>query len=113
MHSLHPPFGWRFVLSLEFHPQSNGMIELFHHSLKSSLRARLAGSDWVAHQPLVMLCLQASPKNDFGFSPAEAVFSSTLSLPGEFLEHSKIPPEIFSVELSKQSSVSPDLLDIT
>ena len=71
------------------------MIECFHHSLKSSLRARLAGSDWVAHLPLVMLGLQAFPKDDSGFSPAEAVFGSTLSLPGEFLEHSEIPLQIF------------------
>ena len=42
-----------------------------------------------------MLGLRSSPKDDSGFSPAEAVFGSPLSLPGEFLKHSKIPPEIF------------------
>ena len=31
------------------HPQSNGMIERFHRSSKSDLRARLAGSDWIHH----------------------------------------------------------------
>ena len=71
------------------------MIERFHCSHKSSLRARLSGSDWVALLPLVMLGLRASPKDDSGFSPAEAVFGTALSLPGEFLEHSEIPPEIF------------------
>ena len=35
-----------------FNPQSNGMVERFHRSLKSSLRARLAGSDWFSHLPL-------------------------------------------------------------
>ena len=43
----------------------------------------------------MMLGLRASPKDDSGFSPAEAVFGSTLSLPGKFLEHSEIPSEIF------------------
>ena len=71
------------------------MIERFHRSLKSSLRARLAGSEWVNHLPLVMLGLRASPKDNSGFSPAKAVYSSVLSLPDEFLEHSEIPPEIF------------------
>ena len=71
------------------------MIECFHGSLKLSLRARLAGSDWVSPLPLVMLGLQSSPKNDSGFSPAEAIFSSPLSLPGEFLKHTEFPPEIF------------------
>ena len=42
-----------------------------------------------------MLGLQASPQDDSGFSPAEAVFGSTLSLPGKFLKHSEIPLEIF------------------
>ena len=71
------------------------MIERFHRSLKSSLRARLAGSNWVTHLPLVMLGLRSSPKDDSEFSPAEAVYGSTLSLPGEFLEHSELPLESF------------------
>ena len=36
-----------------FHPQSNGLVERFHRSLKSSLRASLADSDWFPHLPLV------------------------------------------------------------
>ena len=71
------------------------MIECFHPSLKSSLLARLDGSDWVSHLPLVMLGLRSSPKDNSGFSPAEAVFGCPLSLPGKFLEHLEIPPEIF------------------
>ena len=77
------------------------MIECFHRSLKSSLWARLVSYDWVSHLPLVMLGLRTSPKDDSGFSPAEAFYGSPLSLPGEFLEHSEYPLEIFSVELRK------------
>ena len=32
-------------MSTSFHPQNNGMIECFHHSLKSPLHSTLAGSD--------------------------------------------------------------------
>ena len=42
-----------------------------------------------------MLGLQASPKHDSGFSPAEAVFGTPLSLPGEFLEHPELPLDVF------------------
>ena len=83
------------IQTTSFHPQSNGMIERFHRSLKSSLQARLANSNWVAHLPLVMLGLWSSPKDNSGFSPAEAVYGSNLSLPGKFLEHSELPPEGF------------------
>ena len=90
-----PNLGISRIKIASFHPQSNGMIERFHRSLKSSLRARLASSDWVSHLPLVMLGLQSSPKDDSGFSLAKAVYGSNLSLPGEFLEHSEIPPDSF------------------
>ena len=71
------------------------MIERFHRSLKSSLRARLTGSEWIHCLPLVMLGLPAARKDDSGFSPAEAVYSSHLSLPGEFLKHPEFPQEAF------------------
>ena len=83
------------IKTTSFHPQSNGIIERFNRSLKSSLRARLASSDWVDHLPLVMLGLRSSPKDNSGFSPAEAVYGPTLSLPGKFLKHSEFPPEVF------------------
>ena len=91
------------------------MIERFHRSLKSSLRARLASSDWVAHLPLVMLGLRSSPKEDSGFSPAEAVYGSNLSLPGEFLKHSEIPPESFlrKIELAVQGFSGPPRHHVT
>ena len=101
------------IKTTSFHPQSNEMIERFHCSLKSSLRARLASSDWVTHLLLVMLGLQSLPKDNSRFSPAEAVYCSTLSLPGEFLKHSEFPQRFFSERLNNQSRVSPDLLDIT
>ena len=43
----------------------------------------------------MVLGLRSSPKDDSGFSAAEAVYGSTLSLPGEFLEHSELPLESF------------------
>ena len=55
----------------------------------------MAGSNCVSHLPLVMLGLRTDPKNDSGFSPAEAVYGTNLSLPGEFIKHSEFPPEVF------------------
>ena len=70
------------IQTTSYYLQSYGMIKRFHRSLKSALRAWLVGSDWIHHLSLVMLGLCAAPKDDSGFSPAEAVFGSHLSLPG-------------------------------
>ena len=40
------------------------------------------------------LGLWSSPKDDSGFSPAEAVYGTPLSLPGEFLKHPELPLDV-------------------
>jgi hypothetical protein len=77
------------------------MIERFHRSLKSSLRARAADSDWVSHLPLVLLGLRSVPKEDTGFSVSEAVYGSPLSIPGEFLDAPEIPSSQFISKVEK------------
>ena len=84
-----------------FHPQSNGMIERFHRSLKSALRARSSDSDWVFHLPLVLLGLRSVPKEDTGFSVSEAVYGSPLSIPGEFLDAPELPSSQFLSKMEK------------
>ena len=69
-----------------FHPQSNGLVEHFHCQLKVSLRARLAGSDWFYHLPLVLLGLCNVPRDD-----SAVLFGTPLALPGEFLNNPEVP----------------------
>ena len=45
-----------------FRPQSNGLVEKFHHRLKVSLRAWLSGIDWFHHLPLVLLGFRVFPE---------------------------------------------------
>ena len=71
------------------------MIERFHRSLKSALRSQLAGSDWFLHLPLVLLPLRTVPKDDTGLSGSEAVYGSSLTVPGEFLGSPELPPALF------------------
>ena len=84
-----------------FHPQANGMIERFHRSLKASLRARAADSDWVSHLPLVLLGLRSVPKDDTGFSVSEAVYGTALTIPGELLDGPELPSSQFISKIEK------------
>ncbi|XP_023322535.1 uncharacterized protein LOC111696949 [Eurytemora carolleeae] len=71
------------------------MVERFHRSLKSSLRARLANSDWISHLPMVLLGLRATPKDDTGLSVSEAVYGAPLTLPGELVDVPELLPDTF------------------
>jgi hypothetical protein len=91
--------GIKHKLTTAFHPQANGAVERFHRRLKEALRARLAGADWAAHLPWVMLGIRAAPREDSGISSVELVFGVPLSLPGPILSTAEPPPEQFVQQL--------------
>jgi cleavage and polyadenylation specificity factor subunit 1 len=76
----------RHVPTSSFHPQSNGILERWHRTLKSSLRAKSVGSTWAEKLPFILMGLRATPREETASSPAEAVFGSQLVLPGQFLD---------------------------
>jgi transposase InsO family protein len=77
--------GIKHTMSTTFNPQSNDLVQRAHRSLKDALKARLAGSEWVSHQPWVLLGLRAAPREDSGISAAKMVFGALLTLPGPWL----------------------------
>ena len=68
-----------------YHPQANGMIERFHRSPKTALKAGLTGLNWVEELPWILLGLRNAPKEEFGYSSAELVYGKSLTVPGEFI----------------------------
>ena len=56
-----------------YHPQSNGILERFHRTLKSSLKAH-NDTDWLNNLPWVMLGLRTALKNDSNLTSAELVY---------------------------------------
>ena len=104
--------GISHIQTTSFHPQSNGMIERFQRSLKCALRARMAGSDWVSHLPLVMLGLRTAPKDDSG----SLLLKLSLELTFLFQASSSNIPSFlrrfFSGRLNVPSLGTPDLLVI-
>ena len=80
--------GVKFHYTSAYHPQANGMIDRFHRTLKTALKARLTGPNWLELLPWVPLGLRTTPKEDLGYSSAELVFGERLTIPGEL-----VPPK--------------------
>ena len=85
--------GIRRSQTTSYHPQSNGLIERFHHYLKTSLWALLAGPNWICHLPLVLLGLHSVHKDDNGYL--------LLTLLGDFLDVAQFPTKVFLQSFEK------------
>ena len=70
--------------------------ERAHRQLKDALKSRLAGPDWLAHLPWVLLSLRATPKEDSNISAAELVYGAPLLLPGQLQCGPEPPPAVFA-----------------
>ena len=77
-----------------YHPQANGLVERFHRNLKSALRARLTGPNWLDELPWVLLGIRTAPKEDLNSSSAELVYGAPLTVPGDFVAtpHRQLDP---------------------
>ncbi|KMQ86215.1 gag-pol polyprotein [Lasius niger] len=75
--------GSRRIRTTAYHPQSNGMIERWHPSLKTAIKCQET-KNWIEALPVVLLGLRTSYKEDIKASTAEMVYGTTLKLPGEY-----------------------------
>lgn len=87
-------FGIRRIRISLYYPQADGMMVRFHRTLEAALTAH-DSPQWSRRLSTVLLAYSIKP--DFGASPAELVYGTTLRLPGE-LFHST-PVEQFSHDL--------------
>lgn len=85
--------GIKHYRTTSYHPQSNGMIERLHRTIKTALKCNNA-NDWVDCLPTILLAHRSILKEDIQATPAELVYGTTLRLPGEFFEQSnKVIPQ--------------------
>ena len=84
--------GFHRLRTCAYRPQSNGMIERFHRTLKTAIKAR--GQDWLKSLPVVLLGIRAMP-NESGSSPFTAVTGSMLLCPKLCLEGQAPPRSSF------------------
>ncbi len=69
-----------------YHPEANGAIERLHCRLKEALLVWAAVATLADESLWVLLSLRSQPREDIGFSPAEAVYGVPVVLPNEFLQ---------------------------
>jgi len=77
------------------HPQSNGIIERFHRTVKAAIKCQ-NDENWTKILPIIMLALRNVYKEDIKATPAEMVYGTSLKMPCDFFENIKV--DDFSTE---------------
>ena len=80
--------GFAHSTTTAYHPQSNGMVERLHRTLKERLMARACAtgaSSWMDHLPFVLLGLRTSVREDSNCAPADLLYGCHLRLPGDLV----------------------------
>lgn len=89
--SLVKKFGISRIRTTAYHPQSNGLIERWHRTLKAALMARGNSTQWTNELPTVLLGLRTALRSNSEFSPAMMTYGTTLRLPSDFITPSVEP----------------------
>ena len=92
-------FGVRLSRTTAYHPQSNGMVERLHRTMKAAIMCH-GDISWSDNLPAVLLGLRCHFKEDLGATPAELVYGEPIRVPGEFL--SPTPPTTDAPEFLHQ-----------
>jgi cleavage and polyadenylation specificity factor subunit 1 len=77
-HHLSQLVGFHRLRTCSYHPQSNGMIERCHRTVKAAMKARK--DEWLSALPIILLGVRCIP-NKSSFSPFTAVTGTTLLAP--------------------------------
>ena len=77
--------GCKHIRTTAYHPAANGMVERFHRQLKAALKAYPTSTNWMEYLPFFLLGIRASIKEGIGHTPAELLYGTTLTIPGQMV----------------------------
>lgn len=101
--------GVQRIRTSAYHPRANGMVERFHRSLKTALKA-YPTADWAVNLPFVLLGLRTAFKEDLNCSAAELVYGKSLDLPADFFSRprgTEIPGDLVADLKERMSKIVP------
>ena len=92
--------GAQHLKTTSYHPQSNGLIERMHRTLKAAISCHDTDS-WTKILPTVLLGMRSAHKEDLGASSAEFLYGENFKLPGQFFSETKVehPQSNFLLQL--------------
>ncbi|CAH8676919.1 unnamed protein product [Schistosoma rodhaini] len=79
--------GIHHITTTAYHPAANGLVERFHRQLKSSLMVQPDVTRWSEFLPLILLSIRSTIKEDLQCTPAQLVYGTNLTLPGQLVTH--------------------------
>lgn len=87
--------GITHVTSSPYHPESQGVLERFHQTMKSMLCkfCHESQKDWDEGVPLVLFATREAVQESLGFSPAELVLGHEVRGPLKVLKEQLVIPE--------------------
>ena len=74
-------------VSSAYHPESQGVVERFHQTLKSMIKKYCLGNgkSWDTELPFLLFAIRSAPNSSLGFSPFELIFGHSVRGPLEII----------------------------
>ena len=78
--------GISHLRSTAYHPQTNGMVERLHRTIKQSIRILAHDGAWTKVLPFVLLGWRNTPSRTTNSSPAQMLFGINTYMPNELID---------------------------